>query len=319
MGQLGILFVFIGGGLVLAAVLQYFIAITILPAGTPMASMADEMLKALKNPANVSTARLLQVLGTFCMLFIPAVMYSWICNGKNPFWLGFNKYLNIYQVLIGFLIIFTANIMAAPVEELVKKVVVHIPSLDQMAKNLESTYNEQVVMLSNLKSLPELILAIVIMAFFPAMFEEMFFRGALQNLLIKWWKMPILAIVVTSLVFSLIHLSIYLFLSRAVLGFVLGMMYYKTRNIWVNIIAHFLNNAIAVAQLYAMSSNNKPVDVSKIDPKVEWWLGLVAIVILFFLFRFLSRYSEKNKMKIYTKEQSLLVNETSGNPFAHSN
>jgi membrane protease YdiL (CAAX protease family) len=85
------------------------------------------------------------------------------------------------------------------------------------------------------------------------------------------------------------------------LGFVLGMMYYKTRNIWVNIIAHFLNNAIAVAQLYAMSRNNKPVDVSKIDPKVEWWLGIVAIVILFFLFRFLARYSEKNKMKFLQK------------------
>ena len=319
MGQLGILFVFIGGGLVLAAVLQYFIAITIVPEGTPMSSMADEMMKALNKPANVNTARLLQVLGTFCMLFIPAVMFSWVCNGKNPFWLGFNKYLNIYQVLIGFLIIFTANIMAAPMEELVKKILVHIPSLDQMAKNLESAYNDQVVMLSNLRSLPELILAILIMAFFPAMFEEMFFRGALQNLLIKWWKMPVLAIIVTSLLFSLIHLSVYLFLSRALLGFVLGMMYYKTRNIWVNIIAHFLNNAIAVAQLYAMSRNNKPVDVSKIDPKVEWWLGIVAIVILFFLFRFLVRYSEKNKMKIFTKEQSLLVNETSGNPFANSN
>ena len=319
MGQLGILFVFIGGGLVLAAVLQYFIAITIVPEGTPMSSMADEMMKALNKPANVNTARLLQVLGTFCTLFIPSMMFSWVCNGKNPFWLGFNKYLNIYQVLIGFLIIFTANIMAAPMEELVKKILVHIPSLDQMAKNLESAYNDQVVMLSNLRSLPELILAILIMAFFPAMFEEMFFRGALQNLLIKWWKMPVLAIIVTSLLFSLIHLSVYLFLSRALLGFVLGMMYYKTRNIWVNIIAHFLNNAIAVAQLYAMSRNNKPVDVSKIDPKVEWWLGIVAIVILFFLFRFLVRYSEKNKMKIFTKEQSLLVNETSGNPFANSN
>jgi membrane protease YdiL (CAAX protease family) len=89
--------------------------------------------------------------------------------------------------------------MAAPMEELVKKILVHIPSLDQMAKNLESAYNDQVVMLSNLRSLPELILAILIMAFFPAMFEEMFFRGALQNLLIKWWKMPVLAIIVTYL------------------------------------------------------------------------------------------------------------------------
>jgi membrane protease YdiL (CAAX protease family) len=152
------------------------------------------------------------------------------------------------------------------------------------------------------------------MAFFPALFEELFFRGVMQNLFIKWWKKPMLAIIITSIIFSLIHMSIYLFLSRIVLGFVLGLMFYKTRNIWVNTIAHFLNNAIAVLQMYAMSQSKSKIDVSKLDPKFDWWMGLVALVVLYFLFKFLDRHSEENKMKIYTKEQALLVNENQGNP-----
>ena len=317
-GQLGMLLVFIGLGFVLTAIIQMLVASSIIPEGTSLENMGDALMAAIKDPQHVNTARMMQVLGTFSLLFVPAVLFSLVCNGKRPFWLGFNRYINIYQVLIGFLIIFTANIMAAPMEELVKKMVVHFPSLDTMAQQLEKEYNEQVVALSNLTSWPEFILAIFIMAFFPALFEEVFFRGVLQTLLVKWWKRPLLAILVTSIVFSLIHMSVYLFLSRVVLGFVLGWMFYQTRNIWVNIIAHFLNNAIAVAQLFALSRANEKPDVSKIDPKVEWWFGLIAIVILFFLFKTLIRYSQKNRMKIYTREQVLLADTPTGNPFTSS-
>jgi membrane protease YdiL (CAAX protease family) len=318
-GQLGIFFLFIGVGLVLTAVIQLVIGMYTVPDGTSITHLGDAMVNALKDPKNIMLSRLLQVLGTFSMFFIPAVLYAWVCHGRNGFWLGFNKYINIYQVLIGFLIIFTANIMASPMEELVKAVVVHFPSVDALAKKLELAYNEQVMIMSNLTSWSEFFMALLIIAFFPALFEEVFFRGALQNLLVKWWKMPILAIVVTSLLFSFIHMSVYLFLSRAVLGFVLGLLYYKTKNIWVNIIAHFLNNAIAVAQLFSMSRSKEKMDISKLDPKLDWWYGLIAVAILFLLFKVISRYSQKNIMKIYTKEQVLMANENTGNPFANSN
>jgi hypothetical protein len=166
--------------------------------------------------------------------------------------------------------------------------------------------------LSHIQGIPDLLLSLVIMAFLPAMFEELFFRGALQQILIKWWKKPLIAIIVTSLIFSLIHMSVYLFLSRAVLGFVLGLMFYKTKNIWVNIVAHFLNNAIAVFQVYVLTMKNKKIDVSKMDVKMDWWFGIVGAVALYYLFVFLKKYSEDNSMKIYVKEQAMMTNDLFG-------
>jgi len=81
-------------------------------------------------------------------------------------------------------------------------------------------------------------------------------------------------------------------------------------------IAHFLNNAIALAQLFSMSNRKEKLDVSKLDPKVDWWFGLIAIGILFFLFRFLNRYSVKNRMKINAREQVLRATAIPDNPFA---
>ncbi len=316
--QLGMLFVFLGLGFVLAGAVQLFIGMKMVPAGTPLTELGDKLLKAMMAPENIGLARLSQVLGTFALLFIPTVLYSLLVNGKDAFWLGFNKYVNLRQVLIGFAIIFVANLLASPLAELTKAVVVHFPNMDTLAKKLEETYNEQVLALSNLNSWGEFAMALMIMAFFPALFEEMFFRGAMQNLFEKWWKNPLMAVIVTSLVFSLIHFSIYLFLSRAVLGFVLGLMYVKTRNLWVNIIAHFLNNAIAVGQLFYLSRQKEKIDLDKLDPKLDWWVGVVAIAILYLLFRLLKQYSINNKARIEAREQLLLAKADPFNAFANN-
>lgn len=317
LGQFGILLVFLGLGFILAGGAQLLIAFQVIPAGTGLQDMGDALVKALMLPENIGYARFAQVLGTFLLLFVPAVLYSLVTNGRNPFWLGFNNYINTYQVIIGFMIIFAANLMASPLAELSRYVVSFLPSLDTLAQELENAYNDQVMALSNLKSWPEYLVAIVIMAFFPALFEEVFFRGTLQNLLVRWWKAPLVAILVTSLFFSFIHLSVYLFVSRAILGFILGLLYHRTKNIWVNVIAHFLNNLIAVSQLFIMSNQKEKMDVSKLDPEMPWWIGVIALAILVFLFKLLDKYSAGNLEKIDAKEKLIMAEENVYQPFTN--
>ncbi|MEO7264858.1 MAG: CPBP family intramembrane glutamic endopeptidase [Ferruginibacter sp.] len=312
LGQLGILILFLGLGFLLAAGVQLAIGMQMVPEGTPLTKMGDVLMKAMMDPKNIFMARLSQVLGTFFLFCLPALLYAFVVHGKNLWWLGFNKYINAKQILFGFLIMFIANILAAPLADISKNIIAHFPDLNTTAKKLEEAYNEQVMALSNLKSWPEFLMAIIIMAFFPAFFEEVFFRGAMQNVLVRWWRNPMAAIIVTSIVFSIIHFSIYLFLSRAVLGFVLGMMYYRTKNIWINIVAHFLNNLIAVIQLFYLGMKHEKVDVSKLDPSIHWAWGLLALAVIIFLFRMLNKASVENRMRIETRETLLLEQ---ANPF----
>lgn len=305
-GQLGILLVFTALGIVIAALVQFLIGMQLVPSGMPVSKMGEEMIKAMMKPENVNYARLSQVLGTFFLFFVPAVLYLLICHGRNSFWLGFNKHINSRQVLVGFFLIFCANIIAGPLADLSKSLLSHLPSLNALAKQMEDSYSEQVAMLSNLKSWGEFIMAIIIMAFFPALFEEIFFRGAVQNLLERWWKAPLMAVMVTSLLFSIIHMSIYLFLSRAILGFVLGLMYQRSKNIWVNIIAHFLNNSVAVIQLFWLSMQGQKIEADKLDPKLPLWWGLIAAVVTYGLFIVFQKASDKNRNLIAFEEQNLL-------------
>lgn len=303
--QLAILLIFLGGGFLLASAVYYLIGLQLVPPGLPVDKMIPEMNKAFVNPANVGYARLNQVLGTFCAFCLPAIFYLLLCHGKKTFWLGFNKHINGWQILLGFFLIFLANILANPLADLSKMIISRFPDWNANAKLLEDAYTEQAMALSNLKSWGEFFMAIVIMAFFPALFEEVFFRGALQNLLERWWKIPLLALVVSSLLFSLIHMSMYLFLSRVVLGFVLGLMYQRSRNLWVNIVAHFLNNTVAVIQMFWISRHAGKVEVDKLDPKVPLWGALIALSVTVGFFMLFERVSAKNRKQIAFEEQDL--------------
>jgi uncharacterized protein len=302
--QLGFLLFFAGAGMVLAALVQFVIIKQMLPAGTTLSNMQDEFMKAAAKPGNVGLSRLMQVSGTFLLMCVPAFVYLFVCHGGKKIWLGFNKYINIYQVLIAFGIMFFVNILATPLADFSKALLAHLPSLNTKALSLETAYNDQVALLGNLTSWKEYLIGLVIIAFLPAFFEEVFFRGALQNLFDRWWKKSLLAILVTSLLFSLIHMSIYLFLSRALLGFALGWMFYRSKNLWVNIIAHFLNNAIALSALFFYSFKENKVDMTKLDPPTSWWQALVAVVFLIILVNLFEKVSAKNRTAAALQEDA---------------
>ncbi len=306
-GQLGILIAMLGGGFILAAISQAAILIPRLGEGYGLDNMADGLEAMMNNPDNALFLQLAQVVGTFCLFFIPAYFYSRLAHGKNMFWLGFNKYFTPTQIALGFLLIFTANLVASPLADMSKSIVAHFPSINAAAIKMEAAYAKQLVAMSNLNSVGSYILALFIIAFFPAVFEELFFRGALQNLLVKWWKAPLVAIIFCSLIFSLIHGSIFLFLSRFILGLILGLLYHKSKNIWVNIVAHFLNNGIAVTAMYVMSKDGKPIDPAKLDPTMPWWVAIIGVAALIALFYLFDKKSKDNVTAINLKEQVLLA------------
>ena len=89
-----------------------------------------------------------------------------------------------------------------------------------------------------------------IVALIPAIGEELLFRGVLLRLLKEMTKSMHLAVIISALLFSAIHLQFYGFLPRFLLGLILGYSFVFTRNLWVPIFLHFVNNASSVIIYY---------------------------------------------------------------------
>ena len=90
------------------------------------------------------------------------------------------------------------------------------------------------------------LLSLLCVALVPAICEELFFRAGVQNLLQRWFKNVHVAVLVTAALFSLAHGEVFAFLPRFLLGALLGYLYVGGGSLVVNVLVHFVNNAIVV-------------------------------------------------------------------------
>ncbi|MFV0483501.1 MAG: lysostaphin resistance A-like protein [Bacteroidales bacterium] len=82
-------------------------------------------------------------------------------------------------------------------------------------------------------------------AIFAPVVEELIFRGVIMRGLLRKYS-PFFAIVFSALLFAAYHLNPWQFSVALYLGLFLGWLRYKTRNIWLPIAAHALNNFIVL-------------------------------------------------------------------------
>lgn len=128
-----------------------------------------------------------------------------------------------------------------------------------------------------------LLLNLVVIAILPALGEELLFRGWIQQSLHRWIGHGHAAVWVSAAVFSAIHFQFQGFLPRLMLGAVLGYMLLYTRNLWVPIIAHFVNNGLQLVVQY-IYSGDEAVAAAEVAPfsfalavQVLTMIGLVVL------------------------------------------
>ncbi len=116
----------------------------------------------------------------------------------------------------------------------------YVSELLSLPDNMEDVFN---AMLRN----PVGIISIVLLA---PMVEELLFRGAIQGHLTRTWKNPAYAIVVSALVFGLVHGNPKQIPFAFVTGLALGWVYYRTGSLLPSMFMHFLNNGSSVLLFY---------------------------------------------------------------------
>jgi len=136
-----------------------------------------------------------------------------------------------------------------------------------------------------------LALNLLVMAAIPALGEELFFRGILQTVLGEKLNRH-LAVWITAFIFSAIHLQFYGFLPRFLLGAALGYLFLFSGSIWASIVAHFINNALAVLLFFLTFNGYLTFDMDALGTQNTWWLGFLSLTLVCLLFYRLNRTKE---------------------------
>jgi len=293
--QMGIFLGLIGGGVILGAIISAVIWIAM--TGRPLLSMESDML----NPKNYNAIMMMQAVSTLFMFFLPVYFFALICYRNPSKFIGFNTRINYKQTFIVLGILILTFPLSGALAELNK--IIPIPKLWEVKfKAMEAARAAQEAALININSFSKYIISLIVIGLLPGIFEEVCFRGGLQNILTRWFKNPWVAIIITAVLFSAIHISYYGFLVRFALGIVLGLIFYYSGSLWLSILFHFLYNGLQVTALYIATISG--VKESKdIEENFPLWAGLIALVLIIYAFQKLKEISSLQQQK-YVEEDT---------------
>lgn len=172
------------------------------------------------------------------------------------------------------------------------------PDSMQYFQHLEDEYNNTVIKMIKFDSLLNTISTFFMFAIVPAIVEELYFRGVLQDSLIKLFR-PIFGIILTAAIFSAIHFSVLGFVERLIAGLILGFVYFYSKNIILSMLIHFLNNSLVLLPLYFLKN-----DLVKIKEKMSesitpnYFLSIIIVVSMIIVFKYFKKINyETNKFQ----------------------
>lgn len=240
--------------------------------------------------------RITILLQDLLVLFLPAYFVFKFSTKRPMYMLGFKQSEKLNSQLWHTLFIYLVALPAASVMAKWNDGVVFptaLSGLEAKFRAMEESARSVTDTFLAGEGIGDLFINIAIVGVAAAVVEEVFFRGGLQQLLMKWFGNGHVAVWVTAFVFSAIHLQFYGFIPRLFMGAILGYLFYYSRNLWVPIFYHLVNNATVVIINFFWGDTQF---VKNFEDSALYWYSWVGLVVsLFVTFVMFQRFAKVAK------------------------
>ena len=137
--------------------------------------------------------------------------------------------------------------------------------LEQWMRHKEDELAVLTRFLTTFGTVPALFMAVFTIGVVAAVGEEVLFRGILQRKFTAWTGNVHAGIWLAAALFSAIHLQFYGFFPRMLLGALFGYLLVWSGNLWVPMVAHFVNNGFTVLMLFLYQRKLTTLDIESTD------------------------------------------------------
>jgi membrane protease YdiL (CAAX protease family) len=240
-------------------------------------------------PVTTEALKWVQLIQTAALFLLPPFLMAFLWAKQPLEWLKLKSETRGYGLWAIYLML-----MALPAINLVgyfnqqMSLPAFLEPLEQWMKTAEANAAHLTEQFLSVTTFDGLIINILLMALLPAVAEELTFRGVLQRLIQTQTNEAInregkrvhLAIWCTAILFSAIHMQFYGFLPRMLMGALFGYALVWTGSLWIPILMHFTNNAMAVILYFLAIRSGWDMDkVDTIGTNDTLWLGVVSLVL----------------------------------------
>lgn len=227
--------------------------------GLSMDSLQNELTSS---DGNINLLVYLQFISQLGVFVFPPIIFILLMKKSLLGYFQLNHLASFrtffYVFLVAFTILPVINIIASWNQQL--QLPEFLSGMQSWMEQKELAAEEITRRFLSRTSYEALIMNLVVIALIPAIGEELFFRGVIQKVFSEWFKNAHIAILVTAILFSALHMQFFGFLPRMVLGLLFGYYFYWTKSLWVPIVAHFINNGGAVIVAFKSARGEMNMD-----------------------------------------------------------
>ena len=246
-----------------------------------------------EQPLSLGALKWVQFIQTASLFLLPPLCMAYLWSNQPFEWLMLNgerlkaKSDLVWAVALMLIALPAINLLGYLNQQMTLPA--FLEPLEQWMKAAEENAAVLTEQFLNVTTFGGLIINVLLMALLPAVAEELTFRGVLQRLFspkrhasndLVNQSTPHVAIWCSAILFSAIHMQFYGFVPRMLMGALFGYMLVWTGSLWVPILMHFTNNAMAVL-LYFVSLR-AGWDMEKVDAigtNDTLWLGVVSMIL----------------------------------------
>lgn len=237
------------------------------------------------DPVQLPLLKYLQILSQVGIFVIPPLVFAYLVNRNVSSHLLADSSPDLLTALLVISLIFLSLPFISWLIEWNQQL--RLPAFLQGAeswmKDSESRAEEVTRSFLNTASWGGFLVNLLMIVMLPALGEELLFRGTLIRLFREWTGNIHLAVVISSLLFSSMHMQFYGFIPRLILGLILAYLFVWTANLWIAVLAHFVNNGLAVIASFLFQRGVIRQDFDNIGNHPAVWEVLASLSLVLVL------------------------------------
>lgn len=228
--------------------------------------------------SSASGLKLLQFIDSIIVLFVPSVVFAKQFRiGGNASYFPLSKPVDSWSWLWTILLIIVIVPFINMLTDLNSQI--HLPHFMQGIENwfqsTEDKADDMTEQFLHTNTFGGLFVNILVIALTPAICEELLFRGVLQKIFSEKWGIHA-GIWVAAFIFSAIHFQFFGFIPRMLLGAIFGYLLVWSGSLWLPILAHFINNFMAVLTNHFEQIGILPESIENLGTGSMWWLAMIS-------------------------------------------
>lgn len=255
-----------------------------------------EILRDLTDEKALMVNKYFQIIQSIGLFIVPAMVAAYIFSNKSSEYLGFSKKPELFSLIVAGIVMIVSiplvNWLLQINEMLTLPEALH--SIEEWIRNAEEDRIEISKAFLEVSTFGGFLINLLMFGVIAAIGEELIFRGLVLRFLHEWFRNAHVAVILSALLFAVLHLQFFSLLPRIGLGVLMGYLYVWTRSIWVPILVHFVNNASAVVVFYLVNIGYLKLDVESFGTTDNVYFLISSTIAVTFLIA-----------SIYFREQKL--------------